>query len=205
MRRNWIIPALCILAMQAPARATDEEPLQKVLNEIDGLRRFAEKEAQARADETLALKRSLEEARKEIASLDEQATEMKIKLATARVESEAAQKLCQILEKLLADQADKREVRVAALEVPENRPAHDVRGKITSIADAGLLVVNLGADDGLKQSHVLEVFRQGKFPQPLGSLTVMRVYGKQSVGQFKPAGADRAEVGDEVGNRLFGR
>jgi len=203
MRRNAIAALMCALVMQAPLRAEDE-PLQKVLTEIEDLRRFVEKESQARADETLALKRSIDEARKQIESLKDESNDLKVKLATAKAEADVARGQVQILEKVIADMGKHDTVRVVN-EVPVDRPPYDVRGKVTSIADAGLIVVSIGTDDGLKQGHVLEVFRNEGKPVPVGSLTVVRAYGKQSVGQFKPGGKDRPDVGDEVGNRIFAK
>ena len=200
MRRNVIATLICTLAMQARLHA-DDETLQKVLIQIEDMRRFMEKEAQARADETLALKRSLEEARKEIATLKDEAGDLKVKLAAAKSEAEVTRGQTQILEKVIAGMAKHETVRVVN-EVAADRPPLDVRGKVTSIADAGLIVVSIGADDGLKQGHVLEVYRnEGKVA--VGTLTVVRAYGKQSVGQFKPGGKDRPGVGDDVGNRIF--
>lgn len=193
-----------LLANPLALRANDDDPLQKILSDVGELRKIAEKESQTRADEAKAHEKALDDVRQERIRAQEFANELKLKLAAAEVELMMLRKQNQTLERLVGE-LERRDTRVVE-EIKSDRPSHDVRGKITAIADAGLYVLSVGTDEGLKQGHVLEVFRLGTTPPlHLGNVTLVRAYAKQSIGQFKPNGKDRADVGDEVGNRIFSK
>jgi hypothetical protein len=192
-----------VLAPAVRAGEPDLDPLTKVLHEVEELRKLVEKEAEARVDETNALRASLGEAKEELRKAQKVLAEQKNALETAETEMELLRKNNATLEKLVAT-LEKQGVVRPVEEPPAAKPVVlQVHGKITSIADAGLIVVAVGLEDGVKQGQILDVHRQGEPAKKLGAITLVRAYHKQSIGQFKPAGSDRPEVGDEVvGDRI---
>jgi chromosome segregation ATPase len=228
--RTCVLLVFAITLLTASrGRADDKDDVQKILNEVGELRRAAEKdrqdalktvretkdlvdsfkalaaemtkEAQARAEETRTLQKALDESRLALFKMQEQTNELKQKLASAETELQTARKNNADL--------DKREPRkiniVEEPRLPETQEKiqdKEIHGKITGIADAGLYVVSVGSDEGLKPALVMEVYKADDKTKRIGVITVVRSYTKQAVGQFKPDGKERAELGDEVMVRI---
>ncbi len=201
MRFLMILALGATLCTGATSRADEVDAdvvLPQLLREIGDLRKSVDKDSRAR-DEAAALRVSLEQARKESVKLQEEVAALKVKLAGAEVEVQMGKKQAETLEKLVAG-LQKPEPRVLP-ETQIERPEREVRGKVSSIANAGLYVLSVGGEEGLKQGITLEVYRPGETPRLLGTMTLVRSYAKQSIAQFKSLTSERAEVGDEVVSR----
>jgi hypothetical protein len=75
-----------------------------------------------------------------------------------------------------------------------------VDGQIVSVGEKDLLEISIGADDGLKQGHTLEVFRGGNY---LGRVVVQRTWPDRAVVQIIPEFKQGAmKVGDRVATKL---
>jgi len=166
------------------------------------------KEAQARAEETRTLQKALDESRLDLFKMQERANDLKLKLASTETELQAAKKNNLLLEKLVGE-LDKREPRKIPIvedlkpldvneKVPEKGQEKEIHGKITGIADAGLYVVSVGSEEGLKPALAIDVFKADDQTKRIGVITIVRCYTKQAVGQFKPDGNARAQLGDDV-------
>jgi hypothetical protein len=207
-----------ILAEVAELRRSAEKDSQDALktaletkdlvNSFKALAAEMTKEAQARAEETRTLQKALEESRLDLFKMQEQANELKLKLSTAETELQAARKNNVRLEKLFAE-LDKREPPKLNI-VEEPRPPEvqakaqekEIHGKIAGIADAGLYVLSVGSDEGLKPALAMDVYKADDKTKRIGVITLVRTYSKQAIGQFKPDGNERAELGDEVIARI---
>ncbi len=166
------------------------------------------KEARARAEETQTLQKELDESRLALFKMQEQTNELKLKLATAETELQMAKKNNLLLEKR-ASELDKREPIVEELrpvgtneKAAEKSQDKEVHGKITGIADAGLYVVSVGTEDGVKPALAIDVFKADNQTKRIGVITIVRCYTKQAVGQFKADANERAQLGDEVTARV---
>lgn len=196
MRRYFIAAALAVSVSVPATRADDQEVLQKILRELEEIRK-------ERQETSKAVLQKFEELQNELDKQKELTSEYRSKLVAAETERDALKKNCFALEKRL-EELEKRGTEIKPVNaIDENRPEKDVRGKIMGIADAGLFILSIGDDAGLKKGNVLEVYRLGDKPVYVGTMTVLRTYAKQSVGQFKPNGKERAEVGDDIGSRVF--
>lgn len=197
MRRFLIATVLAASLSVNAAQADDREDLQTILRELEEIRK-------ERTETTKTLLQRIEDAQKEVARQQQLASEYKAKLLAAEAERDAVKKTCLALERRVAELEQRGEIKpVNAIE--ENRPERDVRGKIVGIADAGLFILSVGDDAGLKRGNMLEVYRLGDKPVYVGTMMVLRTYAKQAVGQFKPHGKERPEIGDDVGSRVFPR
>jgi hypothetical protein len=71
-----------------------------------------------------------------------------------------------------------------------------VRGEIVAVSPEGRLVeISIGADDGLKEGHMLEVYRGGTY---LGKLVVRRTRPDRAVGEMLPNKLGDVRKGDKV-------
>lgn len=80
------------------------------------------------------------------------------------------------------------------LKKPDLRPPprapwpKDVRGRVEAYKD-GYVLLNLGLDAGLQGNMAADVYREDKNDtRYLGTIVVERVYPKEAVGRFVPAG-----------------
>lgn len=75
-----------------------------------------------------------------------------------------------------------------------------VDGQIVSVGEKDLLEISIGADDGLKQGHTLEVFRGGSY---LGRVVVRETWPDRAVVQIIPEFSKGSiKVGDRVATKL---
>jgi hypothetical protein len=192
-------------------RADEKDDIQKILGDVAELRRVAaelSKQAEARAEETRGLQKALDECRLSLTQAQEQASELKLNLASAETELEAARKNNLLLEKLVAE-LDRKEPRKLIIvdesrppEIQVKAPERELHGKVAGIADAGLYVVSVGSDEGMRPTLTLEVFKADDKTKRIGVITLVRCYSKQAIGEFRPDGNERAELGDEVVARI---
>jgi hypothetical protein len=192
MTRRWIVLVACVSLFGATVSRGDDEPAA-IGKQLEAIRLHLEQQS--------AQQRLIEDARREVVRAQEIAAELRVKLAAAEAELETLRKANATLEKLA--QSVERIGPAADVRQATEPPAVEIRGKITNVADAGLFVVSIGSDDGARQGFVLEVTRGGDQGLSLGTITLVRAYGRQSIGQFKPTGKERPEVGDEVTTRII--
>ncbi len=116
-----------------------------------------------------------------------------------QLEQEASQ-----LRKAVAELNQKLGSQVAPQKDKLNPPNVLVKGLVKKVGEDGLLVINIGTDNGLQVGHTLEVFRATPQPKYLGSIQVLDVTPRQAVA--RPIGAMRIhgiEVGDQVTSKIL--
>ena len=202
MRRPPILTLLGLLLVLAPAaRAEDEDggDLRKILREVEEIRKLAEK-AVLQPSEIKIVQGALDETRQQLLKAQQQAFEAKVKLEAAEAELQLYKKNQALLESRIADLENRKQPVEEPIPAPRATP--EVHGKISGVAEGGLLVISIGADEGLKVGQSLDVFRAGDPTKALGTLSLVRAYRKQAIGQFQASGGDRPEVGDEVVSRV---
>ncbi len=85
---------------------------------------------------------------------------------------------------------------------PPNRVAPTIYGKILALNQDDHAEIDLGSDDGLREGHTLEIFRNNKY---LGRMTVVEVHPHRAVGKMiKESLQDVIRKEDEVATRLKG-
>src|SRR5262249_50906572 len=92
----------------------------------------------------------------------------------------------------------------------KNPPAVYVKGSITNVLkESGLVEVNVGSDDGVKEGNTLEVYRLKPKPEYLGTLKILDAYHRKAVGRMlkSDGGMRRSAVikGDEVASKIMAR
>ncbi|MEO8496575.1 MAG: hypothetical protein ABI614_16025 [Planctomycetota bacterium] len=87
----------------------------------------------------------------------------------------------------LRDQISKQKLVMDAFELTEYTPVVDipprVDGIVTKVGDSTLIEVSIGSDDGLRQGHTLEVFRNNAY---LGRVKVTRLEPDRAVCEIIP-------------------
>jgi BMFP domain-containing protein YqiC len=84
-----------------------------------------------------------------------------------------------------------------------NVPPGKVDGKVKQVDANGLVLIDLGSDDGLAKGHNLEAFRLDPQPRYLGTLRIVQVRLKEAVGQPVRKLNDAIKEGDRVSNQVF--
>jgi multidrug efflux pump subunit AcrA (membrane-fusion protein) len=84
-----------------------------------------------------------------------------------------------------------------------NYPSGKVDGKVKKVDDGGLILIDLGSDDGLEKGHNLEVFRLDPQPRYLGTLRIVEVRSKEAVGKTVRKPNEAIKEGDRVSNQVF--
>jgi hypothetical protein len=90
-----------------------------------------------------------------------------------------------------------------AEESTHNFPPGKVEGKVKKVDAGGLVLIDLGSDDGLAKGHNLEVFRLDPQAKYLGTLRILEVRPKEAVGQPVRKLNDAIKDGDRVSNQVF--
>ncbi len=78
----------------------------------------------------------------------------------------------------------------------------DVEGKVTQVADKGLLKLDIGSDAGVAKGDVLEVFRLGAESKYLGKVRVVEVTAKESVARTEGKPLGNFQAGDRVASKI---
>jgi hypothetical protein len=84
-------------------------------------------------------------------------------------------------------------------------PPSMVSGLVVRIPENGLVEINLGSDDGLKQGQTLDVMRLGttiENTQHLGRIQLTSVHKTTSIGRTLPGARGKIEENDHVATRL---
>lgn len=95
------------------------------------------------------------------------------------------------------------DVRGIKVEDPVENIVPKVNGEVTAVssADKGLVEISIGSDDGLRNDHQLDVFRNATY---LGKIKVMRTSPDKSVAQIiKESQRGPIMKGDKVGSKLI--
>jgi hypothetical protein len=92
----------------------------------------------------------------------------------------------------------------------KNPPGVYVKGSVTNVLkDSGLIEVNVGSDDGLKDGNTLEVYRLKPKPEYLGTLKIIEAFHHKSVGRMiRPDGGVRRSAvvqNDIVASKIMAR
>ena len=97
------------------------------------------------------------------------------------------------------------EVRGAALAAagitdPEDVPPSDLKGVVLAVNEQSV-EVSVGRDDGLREGHTLDIYRNGSY---LGRIQLRSVEDDKSVGKIIPAFRKGfIQAGDMVASRVY--
>ena len=105
----------------------------------------------------------------------------------------------------LRDQVSRMKLVMDAFELTEYTPVVDipprVDGIVTKVGDESLIEVSIGSDDGLRQGHTLEVYRNNAY---LGRVKVTRLEPDRAVCEIIPAYRKGIiKRGDRVATKLI--
>lgn len=211
--------SLIVLVVALPAAAAQEKELleevrllrkelQVVIERVRVQEKALAEDAERRrqeAQELLKVIRSRDEA---VLRLQEENARLKAEALRHKLEAETMQARLEQLVKAMAE-LQRTLAKEKLAEPPprakdtSNPPDALIDGKIVGIeAKAGVVLLNIGADEGLKVNHTLEVFRLEP-PRYLGRVIVIEVMAHQSVGRLlPPARPETLMKGDRVSSRL---
>jgi len=86
------------------------------------------------------------------------------------------------------------------LDDPVDKRPPTVRGEVLAVDQENRIEISLGSDDGLREGHTLEVFRDSKY---LGRMQVLETHPHRAVGKIlKEYQQDVIRTGDEVATRF---
>jgi len=75
-----------------------------------------------------------------------------------------------------------------------------VEGRVLAVGAKDLIEISIGADDGLKEGHALEVYRGNTY---LGRITIIKTSPDRAVGQIvKELQRGQIKQGDNVSTKL---
>lgn len=144
----------------------------------------------ARADELLAVRKMLDETRKDQFKLMDQLSGLKEKVVNAEAEALLFKKRNAALEeriKELEKRSNPVKIERSVKVEPPAAPAN-LKGEVNEV-NAGLAVISLGSDDGLVEGQTLEVARVDRADPKkslyLGTVKVVNVSAKKSVCRFQ--------------------
>jgi predicted nucleic acid-binding Zn-ribbon protein len=98
------------------------------------------------------------------------------------------------------------EVRGAALAAagitdPEDVPPSDLKGVVLAVGNDQSVEVSVGRDDGLREGHTLDIYRNGSY---LGRIQLRTVNDDKSVGKIIPGfRKGYIQAGDKVASRVY--
>ncbi len=177
-------------------------------------------EALHRADESDELRRTVADLRKQLEKTkyaaaitdadkallqkDKEIALLRDKLVSAQIQVEALTDRCKALEQKIHElekdvEKGKKDDKPAA--PPADAP--HVEGVVTKAAD-GLVEISIGTDAGVAKGMTLEVYRLDP-PLYLGSLRILEVRDKESVGKPVKAPPKALQPGDHVTNKIDGK
>jgi len=104
----------------------------------------------------------------------------------------------------LAQQVSKQKLVLDAFDLTADTPVHDrpptLDGLVTAVGDRDLVEISIGSDDGLRENHQLEVYRENEY---VGRVVVVKTEPDRAVVRILPdyrRGSIRK--GDRVATRL---
>ncbi len=89
----------------------------------------------------------------------------------------------------------------AGITDPEDVPPSDLKGIVLAVGNDQSVEVSLGRDDGLREGHLLDIFRNGSY---LGRIQIRTVADDKSVGKIIPAfRKGYIQAGDKVAAKVY--
>ena len=83
---------------------------------------------------------------------------------------------------------------------PEDVPPSDLKGVVLAVG-TDQVEVSLGRDDGLREGHMLDIYRNGSY---LGRIQIRTVADDKSVGKIIPAfRKGYIQAGDKVAAKVY--
>jgi chromosome segregation ATPase len=156
------------------------------------------------------LEKVVKERDKQVLSVLDELAEAKAKLKTAEVDAQLFQKRAAELQ----DQLRESQAALAkalqdggkAKQPLRNPPPNKVEGVIDEVdaKDPTLVKINVGADQGLKKDHTLEVYRTEPMAEYLGRIQIIDADNRMAVARWigDKAKAPKLKKGDKVVDKL---
>lgn len=99
--------------------------------------------------------------------------------------------------------ADTRGAALAAagLKDPDDVPPSDLKGVVLAVGSDSSVEISVGRDDGLRQGHQLDVFRNGSY---LGRIEIRTIADDKAVGKVLPSFRKGfIQAGDRVASKVY--
>jgi len=99
--------------------------------------------------------------------------------------------------------ADTRGAALAAagLKDPDDGPPGDLKGVVLAVGSDSSVEISVGRDDGLRQGHQLDVFRNGSY---LGRIEIRTIADDKAVGKVLPSFRKGfIQAGDRVASKVY--
>lgn len=128
----------------------------------------------------------------ELNSLASKRTDLEIEIDNLRDQSTRYQAMAETRGAALA---------AAGITDPDDVPPSDLKGIVLAVGDDQSVEVSVGRDDGLREGHMLDVYRNGSY---LGRIQLRTVTDDKSVGKIIPAFRKGfIQAGDKVASRVY--
>lgn len=173
----------------------------KLAAQAQKLAELAAKEAEARREEVKQALAAAEKRRAEQLKAVDEAAQQKVKASALEVELQLYKKRLQEFEKRIVELEKSNAIGKNAPAI--EKPAEELRGQVTGVTASGIIVVSIGLDSGLKVGQSMFVYRVGKDSKDgklLGTVKIIKVDPKQSLGQFTAANGEKTkpDIGDQA-------
>ncbi len=99
--------------------------------------------------------------------------------------------------------ADTRGAALAAAGIrdPDDVPPSDLKGVVLAVGSDSSVEISVGRDDGLRQGHQLDVFRNGSY---LGRIEIRTIADDKAVGKILPSFRKGfIQAGDKVASKVY--
>ncbi|MFO0012022.1 MAG: hypothetical protein ACK553_04700 [Planctomycetota bacterium] len=127
----------------------------------------------------------------ELNSLASKRTDLQIEIDNLRDQSTRYQAMAEVRGAALA---------AAGITDPEDVPPSDLKGVVLAVNEQSV-EVSVGRDDGLREGHMLDIYRNGSY---LGRIQLRSVEDDKSVGKIIPAFRKGfIQAGDKVASRVY--
>ncbi|MBU6237685.1 MAG: hypothetical protein KGQ51_07635 [Planctomycetes bacterium] len=128
----------------------------------------------------------------ELNSLASKRTDLQIEVDNLRDQSTRYQAMAEVRGAALA---------AAGITDPEDVPPSDLKGTVLAVGDDQSVEVSVGRDDGLREGHTLDIYRNGSY---LGRIQLRTVENDKSVGKIIPGfRKGYIQAGDKVAARVY--
>jgi predicted nucleic acid-binding Zn-ribbon protein len=128
----------------------------------------------------------------ELNGLASKRTDLQIEIDNLRDQSTRYQAMAEVRGAALA---------AAGINDPEDVPPSDLKGVVLAVGDDQSIEVSVGRDDGLREGHTLDIYRNGSY---LGRIQLRTVQDDKSVGKIIPGfRKGYIQAGDKVASRVY--
>jgi predicted nucleic acid-binding Zn-ribbon protein len=139
-----------------------------------------------------AQRRSVIRLTDELNNLASKRTDLQIEIDNLRDQSTRYQAMAEVRGAALA---------AAGITDPEDVPPSDLKGTVLAVGDDQSVEVSVGRDDGLREGHTLDIYRNGSY---LGRIQLRTVENDKSVGKIIPGfRKGYIQAGDKVAARVY--